>query len=190
MKKYLHRSGQKVYKANDKMTEKLTRIIRTSERSKSEVTKNIIQNIKQLLVEVGKTKEQLEISFELETNTEIHLPFERKLTFEQKEEITYTSQPQKADEELTGAEYLGKLFSQSNIDKDLLRKRIKNRLKEESQITLSDIVDHYGGLTKGLPELFGYIGLVKEFKYLLNHNQTQHIVFDPETKNLAHWDPR
>jgi len=47
MKKHLHSSGQKVYKANDKMAEKLSRIIRENENSKSEATKGIIQEIKQ-----------------------------------------------------------------------------------------------------------------------------------------------
>src|SRR5690606_37277155 len=58
MKKHLHNSGQKVYKANDKMAEKLSRIIRENEASKSEVTKNIIQEIKKSLIEISKAKKK------------------------------------------------------------------------------------------------------------------------------------
>ncbi len=182
MKKHLHSSGQKVYKANDKMAEKLSRIIRESESSKSEATKKTIQEIKKQLIEVSKIKKKPEISFELETEIEINIPYERKLTTEQSEEITYTNKPQIADEDITSSNHLSKLFLQSNIDKELLRKRIKDNLKEKTQTTLLDIVENYGGLEKGLPELFGYIGIVKEFKHIINSDKTQSIVFDPESR--------
>jgi hypothetical protein len=97
MKKHLHYSGQKVYKANDKMADKLSRIIRESESSKSELTKRIIQDIKKNLVELQSKKPNSNISFELEDGQEINIPFERKLTFEQKEEIVYSEKPQIAD---------------------------------------------------------------------------------------------
>lgn len=180
MKRHLHSSGQKVYKANDKMAEKLGRIIRESESSKSEAIKNIIQEIKKQLVEVSKTKKKPDISFELETEFEINFPFERKLTTEEAEEVNYTNKPKIADEDITSSNHLGKLFSQSNIDKEVLRKRIKDILKEKSQTTLLDVVENYGGLEKGLPELFGYIGIVKEFKHTISPNKTQSIVFNIE----------
>ncbi|MNY68250.1 hypothetical protein D3C86_2059830 [compost metagenome] len=72
------------------------------------------------------------------------------------------------------------MFSQSNIDKEMLRKRIKDILKEKSQTTLLDVVENYGGLKKGLPELFGYIGIIKEFKHVVNPEKTQNIIFDME----------
>lgn len=180
MKNHLYNSGRKVYKANDKMAEKLSRIIRENESSKSEVTKKLIQEIKKQLVEISKTRKKPEISFELETEFDINIPFERKLTTEQSEEVTYTNKPKIADEDITSSNHLGKLFSQSNIDKELLRKRIKDILKEKSQTTLLDVVENYGGLEKGLPELFGYIGIVKEFKHVINPEKTQNILFDIE----------
>jgi tRNA/tmRNA/rRNA uracil-C5-methylase (TrmA/RlmC/RlmD family) len=180
MKNHLYNSGRKVYKANDKMAEKLSRIIRETESTKSEATKKLIQQIKKQLVEISKTKKKPNVSFELETEIEINIPFERKLTTEQTEEITYTNKPKIADEDITTSNHLGKLFSQSNIDKELLRKRIKDVLKEKSQTTLLDVVENYGGLEKGLPELFGYIGIVKEFKHVINPEKTQNIIFDVE----------
>ena len=182
MKKHLHSAGQKVYKANDKMAEKLSRIIRENESSKSEATKTIIQEIKKQLVEISKIKKKPEISFELETEIVINITFERKLTTEQSEDIIYKDKPKIANEDITSSNHLVKLFSQSNIDKELLRKRIKDILKEKSQATLLDVVDYYGGLSKGLPELFGYIGIVKEFKHVISQDKTQSIVFDSENK--------
>jgi len=180
MKRHLHNSGQRVYKANDKMAEKLSRIIRESETSKSEAIKTTIQEIKKQLLEISKTKKKPEISFELETDIEINIPFERKLTTEQSQTVTYTNKPIIADEDITSSEYLSKLFSQSNIDKALLRKRIKDILNKKSQTTLLEIVESYGGLEKGLPELFGYIGIAKDFKHIISSDKTQSIVFDSE----------
>ena len=74
MKKHLHRSGQKVYKANDKMAEKLSRIIGESESSKTEATINLIQKIKNDLLRINQSKKQIEASFCLETGIDINLP--------------------------------------------------------------------------------------------------------------------
>jgi hypothetical protein len=178
MKNHLWTSGQKVYKANDKMAEKLSRIIRENEASKSEATKGIIQEIKKSLLEISQLRKRPEISFELETDVEISVPFERKLTFEQNEELTYQARPRLANEDLTHSNQLSKLFSQSTIDKDLLRRRIKDILKNKSQTTILEVIESNGGIEKGLPELFGYIGIVKEFKYSISTEKTQRIVFD------------
>lgn len=180
MKKHLHTSGQKVYKANDKMAEKLSRIIRENEASKSEVARNVILEIKKLLVDISKAKKKPLISFELESDFEINIPFERKLTFEQTEELTYKSNPKLADEDITHSNHLNKLFLQSNIDKDILRKRIKDVLRNKSQTTIQEVIETYGGIEKGLPELFGYIGIIKEFKYSISTEKTQRILFDVE----------
>lgn len=177
MKKHLHYSGKKVDKANDKMAEKLSRIIRESEASKSEATKNIIVEIMKSLIEISNTKQRPDVSFSLETSFEISVPFERKITFEQSEELTYNTRPTMADEDISHSQHLGKLFSQFNIDKDLLRKRVKDVLNNKSQTTLQEVIDHYGGIEKGLAELFGYIGIAKEFKHSISTERTQKITF-------------
>lgn len=182
MKKHLHSSGQKVYKANDKMAEKLSRIIRENESSKTEITKNVIQEIKKLLVEISKNKVKPDISFDLETDIDINVPFERRLTFEKTEELTYKDKPKLADEDITHSNHINKLFIQSTIDKEILRKRIKDVLRDNSQTTISDVIENFGGIEKGLPELFGYIGVAKEFKHTINPNKTQRITFDIENK--------
>ena len=110
MKKNLHSSGQKVSKANDKMAEKLSRIIRENEASKSEVTKNIINEIKKSLIELSKVKIKPDVSFELETDIQINIPFERKLTYEQSEKLTYKSNPKLADEDISHSINLNKFF--------------------------------------------------------------------------------
>lgn len=182
MKKNLHSSGQKVSKANDKMAEKLSRIIRENEASKSEVTKNIIYDIKKSLIELSKVKIKPDVSFELETDLQINIPFERKLTHEQSEKQTYKTNPKLAEEDILHSNNLHKLFNLSTIDKELLRKRIKNVLREKSQTTIAEVIESFGGIERGLPELFGYIGIVKEFKHSISPDKKQRIEFDIENK--------
>ncbi len=182
MQKSLHNVGQKVYKANDKMAEKLTRIIGENQANKIEATKNVIQEIKKILMEIDKKgkKPDNTISFTLETDIDINLPFERKLTRDPNTEPTYESNPELADASLESANHLDKLFSQSNIDKNMLRGRIKAVLNEKSQATLHQIIELNNGIEKGLPELFGYLGIVKEFKHTINEEKQQRIIFNIE----------
>lgn len=74
-------------------------------------------------------------------------------------ELLYKGRPKLASEDLKHSTHIGKLFSQSNIDKDVLRKKIKEVLKDKSQTTLSYVIENSGGIAKELPELFGYISI-------------------------------
>lgn len=180
MKTHLHLTGQKVYKANDKMAEKLSRIIKESETSNSEITKRVIQAIKKSLIEISKSDKRPGFSLELETDFTISIPFERKLTYDIKREDNYDSQPQLAHEDILNSHQLERLFSLKNIDKDLLRKRIRDVLRVQSQATLQDVINRHGGIEKGLPELFGYLGVLKQFKHSISPDKTQRITFDQE----------
>lgn len=180
MKKHLHHSGQKVYKANDKMAEKLSRIIRENENSNSELTRNLINDIKKVLIELSRKKLKPEVFFELEVDTEISIPFERKLLLEQNQIFTYTNKPNNANELLANSEQLSKLFAQSGIDKAILRKRINDVLKVKSQATLAEIIEINGGIENGLPELFGYLAIMKEYKHFVNEENFRPIVFNCE----------
>jgi hypothetical protein len=162
------------------MAEKLSRIIREKEASKSEITKNVILEIKKLLLDASKTNKRPELTFELESDLGISIPFERKLTFEQTETQSYIGKPTLADDNFTNANHLSKLFSQSNIDKTILRKRISDILRNKSQTTLFEVIESNGGITKGLPEVFSYIGIIKEFKYTMSPEKTQRVIFDDE----------
>lgn len=50
MVEYLYDSGRKVYQTNDKMADKLSRIIRENEMSRSDVGKRVVQEIKNTLI--------------------------------------------------------------------------------------------------------------------------------------------
>lgn len=178
MKKFLHAAGQKVYKANDKMAEKLSRIIRESETSKVHATRNLIHEIKTMLIESGKKKQRPDIGFMLEAEPEINLPFERRLTLEPTEEILYRNRPKRADTDIMQAAHLMKLFGQKRVDRAAIKANIHAVLSERAQVSLAEVIDLNGGLEEGLPELFGYLSVSKDFKHTINRENVQRVVFD------------
>lgn len=181
MKNHLYYSGEKVSKANDKMAEKLSRIIRETENSDSEATKATLSEIKKLLIDISKRSEVPDISFELETFSDINIPFERKLTNQKREVTQYTQYPKNANTSLTDIAQLDKLFARRIVDRETVRKYIREVLREKKQATLADIVAKQGGVKDGLAELVTYLSVGLEFKHLINEGKTQEIIFD--TKN-------
>lgn len=178
MKNYLHSSGNKVYQANDKMAEKLTRIIRDNDNSENRLSKKVIQEIKSYLTEISKTRKKPELSIEIELNSKINIPFDKKLTIEPKEEIVYDTKPELAENDIAQSNQINQIFKENVIDKKLLRNRIKEILKTKSQTTLIEVIEINDGITKGLPELFGYFGVVKDFTHTFNPDKQQEILFD------------
>ena len=178
MKNYLHTSGNKVYQANDKMAKKLSRIIRENDNSEKKLAKKVIQEIKNYLTEISRSKTRPDLSIEVEAINKISIPFDKRLTFEPKEEVTYNDKPKLAENDISQSNQLSKIFKENVIDKNLLRNRIKEMLKSKSQTTLNEVIEHNGGIEKGLPELFGYFGIVKDFTHNFNPEKQQEIIFD------------
>lgn len=85
MKKHLFDAGEKVAKTNDRMSEKLSRIIRQNGHMNAEATKQVINDIKKLLIEASRRKEKPDASLEYET-IDINLPLERPLTLRDQDE--------------------------------------------------------------------------------------------------------
>ncbi|MEM6316517.1 MAG: DUF3375 domain-containing protein [Bacteroidota bacterium] len=180
MKNYLYASGQKVSKANDKMADKLSRIIREDGFTEKAAIEELIQAIKGHLGTLSKKtlKKSPKISIEVDTQAIINLPFERKLTYELTEEMVYDKAPTLAENNILAANNLEKILHQDFVDKKLLRQRIRAVLNVQSQATLLEVINKYGGIQKGLPELFGYFGILKDFKHSFNAERSQEIVFD------------
>ena len=66
MVEYLYESGRKVYQTNDKMADKLSRIIRENEISRSDVSKRLVQEIKNTLIEISKKGQKPDVSLSVD----------------------------------------------------------------------------------------------------------------------------
>ena len=86
MKKHLFDAGEKVSKTNDRMSEKLSLIIRNNGNSDTQATKQVINDIKKLLLNTTQNKERNNASLSYEV-VELNLPLERQLNLTPKQEI-------------------------------------------------------------------------------------------------------
>ena len=178
MVEYLYESGRKVYQTNDKMADKLSRIIRENEISRSDVSKRLVQEIKNTLIEISKKGQKPDVSLSVDDGMEISIPFDRKITFEQNENTEYDSILETETLSIEDLGELGKVFSNVYVDRKILVKNIRETMKGKSQVTLLDVVEQFP-LKQGLPELFAYFGALGQFQHkTVNEEKRQAIVFD------------
>ena len=176
MKKHLFDAGEKVSKTNDRMSEKLSLIIRNNGNSDTQATKQVINDIKKMLLNTAQNKERNNTSLNYEV-IELKLPTERQLNLTPKQEVEYNNIPTEADLDINELERIDKLYNYHQIDRRILRKRIDIILRENTQTTLAEVIELNNGIEKGLSELFGYIAILKEYKTIVSDNRTQEIIF-------------
>lgn len=176
MKKHLFDAGEKVSKTNDRMSEKLSLIIRNNGNSDTQATKQVINAIKKMLLNTAQNKERNNTSLNYEV-IELNLPTERQLNLTPKQEVEYNNIPTEADLDINELERIDKLYNYHQIDRRILRKRIDIILRENTQTTLAEVIEQNNGIEKGLSELFGYIAILKEYKTIVSDNRTQEIIF-------------
>ena len=176
MKKHLFDAGEKVSKTNDRMSEKLSLIIRNNGNSDTQATKQVINDIKKMLLNTAQNKERNNTSLNYEV-IELNLPTERQLNLTPKQEVEYNNIPTEADLDINELERIDKLYNYHLIDRRILRKRIDIILRENTQTTLAEVIEQNNGIEKGLSELFGYIAILKEYKTIVSDNRTQEIIF-------------
>ena len=179
MKKHLFDAGEKVSKTNDRMSEKLSLIIRNNGNSDTQATKQVINDIKKLLLNTTQNKERNNASLSYEV-VELNLPLERQLNLTPKQEIEYKNVPSEANLGITELERLDKLYNHHQIDRKILRKRIDIILRENTQTTLAEVIELNNGIEKGLSELFGYIAILKEYKTVVSDDRKQEIAFSKD----------
>lgn len=180
MKQYLYAAGKKVYQANDKMAEKLSRIICENGTMPTVITRQVIADIQSSLLVLAQKGITPDISLEVETLPDINMPLERRLTPERNVEITYRQALEMASSDIREASSAASLFVQNRVDRQVLKQRIGLALRRRRQVSLGEVVEENGGLREGLSELFGYIGAVRDFRHTISAERTQTVVFDEE----------
>ena len=178
MKQYLYAAGKKVYQANDKMAEKLSRIICENGAMPAVLAQQVIGDIQASLLQLAQKGITPDITLEVETLPEIAMPMERKLTLEQSIEVTYSQALEMANSDISEARSAGNLFVQNRVDRRILKQRVQQALRKKKQVSLGAVIEENGGLSQGLSELFGYIGVVRDFHHTVSAERTQTVVFD------------
>lgn len=178
MVSHLYKSGRKVYQTNDKMADKLSHIIRENDAAHSDAAKHIVQEIKNSLIKISKTKGKPDISLTIEDGLDISIPFERKITFEQNESTEYNQQPENYVLDFDSLNEIGKVFSNVVIDRKIIEQNLREVLKNKGQTTIAEVVNLHP-LKQGLPELFAYFSVLNHFSHkTINEDRKEAIIFN------------
>ena len=182
MVSHLYESGRKVYQTNDKMADKLSHIIRENDAARSDAAKRIVQEIKNSLIEISKTKSKPDISLSVEDGLNINIPFERKITFERSESTEYNQQLENEMLDFDSLNEIGKVFGNVVIDRKIIEHNLREVLKNKGQTTIAEVVSLHP-LNQGLPELFAYFSVLKQFSHkTINEDKQEAIIFDENPK--------
>ena len=118
----------------------------------------------------------------LEGEPEIELNFDKRLTLEKKKSRSYDQRPKVNDKNIEESNQFKKIASKRPVSKKMLNDNIANVIKEKGQASLAEIIQESGGINQGLPEVFGYFSVLKNFKHTFNDKKEIQILFD-KTEN-------
>ena len=180
LRTYLHQAAQKVLESNDRMAERLSRIIVDKDPHESRKMKETFSRIKELAVRLADLEFSDEAFFEIDLRPHIFLPMERRLSLEPQEFMDMELPELEPDDYEESPEVLEYLFNAFYVDKDQLRERVERMLDENPGVSLTDLVrDH--PVQQGLPEIFAYLHMSAR-REGVDEKNTRLIPFDYENK--------
>jgi len=160
IKSLLLQQGRNVYESNDKMAEKLSRIITEKEIARHRRLRQQIGTIKELVFQFmdGETPP---CGLRLDTPSPIRMNMERRLNLSERQGTAIVKQPANAKEKIEDFERFGRMLSTSHIDRKVLWQKVEKVLEQKTTATLSEIIE-ITGLTGGVGEVVSYFSFLRE----------------------------
>ena len=180
IKSLLLKQGRNVYESNDKMAEKLSRIITEKEIARHRRLRQQIGSIKELVFQFM-DEEAPTCGLRLDSPAPIRMNMERKLNLVERQGTAIVKQPANAKEKIEDFERFGRMLSTSHIDKKVLWQKVERVLEKKTTATLSEIIEIVG-LTGGVGEVVSYFSFLREKASRVQSMQeiTELIPLDPE----------
>ncbi len=160
IKSLLLQQGRSVYEANDKMAEKLSRIITEKEIARHRRLRQQIGSIKELVFQFM-DDEMPNCGIQFDQPAPIRMAMERKLNLSEKQGTAIMKQPANAEEKVEDLERFGRLLSAKHIDKKKLWENVESVLAKKTTATLSEIIET-SGLQHGVAEVVSYFSFIRE----------------------------
>ncbi|MGN6421536.1 MAG: DUF3375 domain-containing protein [Pseudobacter sp.] len=160
IKSLLLQQGRSVYDANDKMAEKLSRIITEKEIARHRRLRQQISSIKDLVFQLM-DENKVDAGLTTTGAAEIKMSMERKLTLMPKSAPPVVKQPANASEKVEDLERFNRMLNTAFIDKKKLWGQVETVLEKHHTATLREIIDTVG-LEHGVGEVVSYFSFLKE----------------------------
>ncbi|QEC43899.1 DUF3375 domain-containing protein [Pseudobacter ginsenosidimutans] len=160
VKSLLLQQGRSVYDANDKMAEKLSRIITEKEIARHRRLRQQISSIKDLVFQLM-DEPKVDAGLTTSGSAEIRMSMERKLNLMPKQAPPAVKQPANAAEKVEDLERFNRMLNTAFIDKKKLWSQVEEVLEKHQTATLREIIDTVG-LEHGVGEVVSYFSFLKE----------------------------
>lgn len=178
VKSMLLQQGRNVYEANDRMAEKLSRIITEKEITRHRRLRRQIAGIKELvfsLIDDG----EVPCGLSLVEAIPIRMPMERRLMLEERKPPATLKQPSSVEERIADLERFNRMLHGTHVDRKALWKKVERVLEHRQTATLKEIIEAER-LEHGLSEIISYFGFLRDRKrqvQVIEHS-TEHIPID------------
>ncbi|MBO9620288.1 MAG: DUF3375 domain-containing protein [Niabella sp.] len=160
IKSFLLEQGKAVYEANDKMAEKLSRIISEKEIARHRRLRQQIGTIKELFFGLM-DDETVTAGIQITDPVEIKIAMDRRLVLEQKAAAGTLKQPVAGIEKIEDVDRFNRLLNTSFIDKKILWGKVEAVLQKKQTATLKEIIETTS-LDNGLAEVISYYSFLRE----------------------------
>jgi hypothetical protein len=185
VKSMLLLQGKTVYEANDKMAEKLSRIITEKEITKHRRLRRQIAAVKELIFDLMDDNDVL-CGMYLEEGPNVKMVMERKLMLQQKKGVGIIQQPLAQKQVITDPDRFSKMVNTSFIDRKKLWLKVEAALEKKTTATLKEILEDQP-LENGIAEIVSYYGFMRDKKSRVQviGNATELIPLNVEATRFA-----
>ena len=185
VKSMLLEQGRNVYEANDRMAEKLSRIITEKEIARHKRLRRQIGGIKELVFSLI-DEEEVPCGLVLTEPVPVRMPMERRINLEDRKPPPNLRQPISAEERIADLERFNRLLHGSHVDRKALWKKVEGVLVHRQTATLKEIVED-AGLEHGLSEVVAYFGFLRDKKRQVQvvGTSTEHVQIDQEGRRFV-----
>lgn len=160
IKSLLWNQGKTVYQANDKMAEKLSRIISEKEITKHRRLRKQIASVKELLFNLI-DEEQVSCELFLEDGPDMKMVMDRRLVTEDKKVLASLKQPIAGVQHIADPERFGRMFNHVMIDKKKLWQKVVLALQQKETASLKEILE-LSVPEQGLVEIITFFSFTKD----------------------------
>lgn len=160
VKSLLLQQGRIVYDANDKMAEKLSRIITEKEITRHRRLRKQIASVKELVFDLME-EDNVDCHLQVDVLPDIKMVMERKMVLQQKKNAATVKQPMAQKQVIADPERFSKIINTSFIDKKRLWQKVEEALRNRSTVTLKEVLGDQPP-ENGLAELVSYYGFLRD----------------------------
>jgi len=160
IKSLLLQQGRSVYDSNDRMAEKLSRIISEKEIARHRRLRQQISGIKELVFQFMDDANP-PCGLQLQEPASIKMNMERRLNLAEKQAPGIVRQPSNAKEKVEDLLRFNRLLNTTHIDRKKLWQNVENALRKRTTATLSEIIESTG-LEHGVAEVVSYFSFLRE----------------------------